>query len=237
MNAVAKQSLEIVEAKLADLLARATNDSIRTKLRNLHDVCKYLVVTGRQRLTVPAVVAAYAARFHLPEQSLAEPSIRNKRGGANPYQELYRAWESAAIVILGTREVPRTPVLHGEVLKPDDLAGIHDITLRHQVCLLIAQNRSLRNQVDILKAVRGAPVIQVIGGSMGSVPTPLANHLALNEAEVEAVKDFIDERKLKARRLRSLGDGGIEAVDGRRLADPGFVEALRKIVSSYRDPQ
>lgn len=160
MNSATDQALEVVATKLADLVERASNKTIRVKLGNLDEVCRLLVINGRQRLTVPSVLAAYSAKFHSPDQSLAESSIRNKRDGANPYHELYRAWESAAEVIIRSRKAPRAAV--NEILVQSDISRISDPVIRHQLALLIAQNRSYKNQLEILKKVRGAPVVQLI---------------------------------------------------------------------------
>lgn len=237
MTSEAKEALAVVEACRDELMAAATNDQIRVKLGNLHEVCHGLVVGSKQRLTVPEVVLRYAARFVVREQSLAEQSLRNKRGGANPYAVLYEAWAGAAEFVLAPRRKRGQPSTPGEMLTTDDVAGIDDVPLRHQVGLMLAQNRSLKAQLDILKDVRNAPVLRIEGAADGGIALrqsiPLANHLALTETEVEAVKDFIDARRMRARGLREAEDGSVETMDGRRLSDPGFLEALDKIDRSY----
>lgn len=238
MTPEAKEALAVVDARRAELMAAATNDQIRVKLGNLHEVCRVLVVDAAQRPTVPEVVRRYAARFVAPEQSLAEQSLRNRRGGSNPYLALYVAWVGAAEFVLAPRRRRGQPSVPGEMLTTDDVAGIEDVPLRHQVGLMLAHNRSLKAQLDILKDVRNAPVLQIQSAADGEVALrqciPLANHLALTETEVEAVRDFVDARRMRARGLRDAEDGSVETMDGRRLSDPGFLEALDKIVRSYK---
>lgn len=236
MDTSTTKALELVAAELERLVEEATNNVIRAKLQNLNDVCHRLVVSGKQRLTVPDVVAAYAARIHSPSQSLAESSIRNKRGGANPYQKLYRAWEFAAESIRASKRQGVRQGLAHDIINQEQVAGIADDVLRHQVSLLIAQNRSYKSQLDILQQIRGSPVVTLIR-SKSDTDLPAANHLVLTEAELEAIKDFTAERKLAARRLRETTNGGLETTDGRRLADPGFIDALRKILESYSHPR
>lgn len=237
MTPDAKEAVAVVDARLAELKAAATNDQVRVKLGNLHEVCRLLVVDAAQRPTVPEVIRRYAARFVAREQSLAEQSLRNKRGGANPYAALYEAWAGAAEFVLAPRRRRGQPHVPGEMLSINDVAGIDDVPLRHQVGLMLAQNRSFKAQLDILKDVRNAPVLRIEGTTEGGVALrqslPLANHLTLTETEVEALKDFIDERRMRARGLREAEDGSVETMDGRRLSDPGFLEALDKIVRSY----
>ncbi|RVA56809.1 hypothetical protein EN933_05435 [Mesorhizobium sp. M7A.F.Ca.US.001.01.1.1] len=234
MNSSTKQALDVVAAELERLLNGAKNDAIRVKLQNLNDVCYHLVVVGKQRLTVPEVIAAYAARVHSPSQSIAESSIRNKRGGANPFQKLYRVWESAS---KGIRSPKPRHVWQGgavEIVADEDVEGISDNVLKHRVSLLVAQNRSYKSQLEILQQVRGAPVITLPGQSLHSDERTQANHLVLTEAEIEAVKNFTSDISLRARGLKRIQDGGIATLEGRRLADAGFMEALQKIVESYK---
>ena len=228
------QATQVVAKTLEDLIQNATSATIRTKLTNLDDVCRHIVMVGRQRLTVPSVIAAYAARYHSSDQSIAESSIRNKRGGKNPFQQLYRAWESAAEVMIRPRRPSR--VTANEIIGDGEVSRISDGVLRHQVALLVAQNRSYKSQLETLKQVRGSPTIQLLSSPNDADYKPLDSDLSLNEAEVAAVQDFLTGRKLKTLGLRRITDGGIVTSDGRRLADPSFMDALDKILRSYTDP-
>ena len=60
--------------------------------------------------------------------------------------------------------------------------------------------------------------------------------LVLTDAEVEAVRDFIDPRKLRARHLAKNDGDGVSTRDGRTIADPGFITALEKIAKSHERP-
>lgn len=233
MNVEGKQALDIVDATLKELVERATNSTIRLKLQNLHSVLHHLVVNGKQRLTVPLVVQTYAARIHAKEQSLAEPSIRNKRGGANPYHGLYRAWEAASEVILRPRKQRGGPLAAVDLVGDEDLARLNP-ELKHRVALLAAQNRSYKAQLDILRRAREAPTIYLaVASKLEGVPPAVANRQTLSEAEVSALKDFVAARRMRARGLRQADDGSIETLEGRRLTDPGFLDALEKIVKIY----
>jgi hypothetical protein len=233
MTPEAKVALEAVDRRFLELQESATSGTVRAKLGNLNDTCRHLVVVGGQRLTVPEVVRAYAARFTARDQSLAESSIRNRRGGANPYLELYRAWEGTAESVLVPVRARRSVAATGEILTNDDLAGIQDVALRHRVRLLVVQNRSLRNEVNILKEVRGAPIVQMTAVYPVDSVQERTPAMTLTEADVDAVRDFVDPRKLRSRHLKRADDGAIETMDGRTLADPGLCDALEKIVRHY----
>ena len=161
-------------------------------------------------------------------QALSEQTIRNNRANSNPYQVLYRRWKDAAEHFLAK---PRAGLASagGAILAESDIRKIEDIMLRHQVFLLFAQNRSLHNQVNILKQAATDQLIQIGGG----VLLPGSADLVLTEAEVEALRDFIDPRKLRARHLAKNKVEGVSTRDGRAITDP--VTSGLEIWRSQRD--
>jgi hypothetical protein len=52
MENVKTNILEEAANLLVQLTAKASNDSVRTKLRNLNDVCRVIVTETKQRLTI-----------------------------------------------------------------------------------------------------------------------------------------------------------------------------------------
>jgi hypothetical protein len=212
---------------LASLLQEATNGTIRSKLENLHLVCRSIVIDAQERLTVPEVLKRYNRRV-APSLAIAEQTIRNKRANRNPYRTLYRKWEEVAanIVVLAAPGAIRTD---GGIIIEGDIRAIEDPVLRHQVLMLFAQNRSLHNQISILKQSESAVPLMIDGPRLED-----GADLLLTDAEVDAVCDFIDPRKLGAKHLARTADDGIKLKDGRIVADPGFASALEKIGRSYR---
>ena len=121
---------------------------------------------------------------------------------------------------------------NGDVIAESDIRKIQDVVLRHQIFLLFAQNRSLHNQLNIIKQAAADTPIQVIAPER-----PLGGaDLILTEGEVDAVRDFVDPRKLRARHLLKTEDDGVCTKDGRAIADAGFFSALNKIVRSHQRP-
>jgi hypothetical protein len=219
--------VSLASKRLLELLARATNDAIRTKLRNLHEVCSQLVKEGKG-LSVTAVVKRYEERFRDPSEAIAIQTIRNNRTNGNPYQSLYRTWTEVATNIAASAQ--RAVRVDGGLIGEAEILAIPNQTLRHQVLLLFSQNRSLHNQLNTLKAARTDLPIKVEGRRLG-----VGNQLALTGAEVDALRDFIDPRKLKAKRLVRTEADALMVTGGEQIADPGFFTALEKIARSY-DP-
>ena len=230
-----EQMVEAAEQCLALQVAEASNEAIRTKLRNLAIVCRTIVMETKQQLSIPEVERQYKARFPDPKQTLREQTIRNKRPNGNPYMTIYREWEKVARTV-----VAPPAAIHrkdGLILRESDLHTIKDPTLRHQVTLVFAQNRSLHNRLNILKKLQGQGQIRVSFDDAGQPVLPAEDSLVLTSAEIEAVRDFIDPRKLKAKHLKRSKDDGVSTIDGRSVADPGFLTALQKISKSYEQPE
>lgn len=229
MKKIPDAVIKDVEECLAKLVEGASNDVIRTKLRNFHDICKAMVTRSEERLSIPEVLRRYEGRFPDPSLALSESTVRNKRAGGNPYLALYRKWVEAAesIVASSSRNAVRK---NGGIIGEDEIRSIEDPVLRHQIVMLFAQNRSLFNQLNILKQENTDRPLQL----EGHPSTQGAADLVLTEAEVDAVVDFIDERKLRAKHLSRTDEHGVTLKDGRSIADAGFVTALEKIARSYR---
>jgi hypothetical protein len=181
---------------------------------------------------VPLVVGHYKALFPDPAQRLAEQTIRNQRPGGNPYLSLYRKWVEVAENIVTAASL-KTAMIDAGIIGEHDIRMIENPTLRHQITMLLGQNRSLLNQLNILKQSQTDIPIRIEGVGLVSGSTDLV----LSDAEVEAVRDFIDERTLKAKHLQRTADDGLKLRDGRPIADPGFVTALEKISKSYEQPE
>ncbi|MGY3617759.1 gamma-mobile-trio protein GmtX [Bradyrhizobium sp. USDA 10063] len=227
------QMKKAAEECLAAEIQKASNETIKKKLENLALVCRTIVAAPSQALSIAEVVREYKARF--PKQPLSEQTIRNKRPNGNPYMTVYRAWESVAHAA-ATAALP-TQRKDGLILRESDLHTIKDPTLRHQVTAVFAQNRSLHNRLNMLKKIQGQRQIRVLLDGPGTVMAPAEEDLVLTPAELDAIRDFIDPRKLRAKHLEPSKDDGVFTIDGGAVADPGFLSALRKISKSYERPE
>ena len=97
----------------------------------------------------------------------------------------------------------------GLILSESDLHTIKDPTLRHQVTLVFAQNRSLHNKLNILKQMQANRRCR---WRCRSAYADGRGQLILTViAEIAAIRDFVYVRKLKAKHL--------EAGKRRRLDD------------------
>ncbi len=218
---------------LADELAKAKTASVKEKLQNLAVVCRSIVLERGQSLSIAEATKDYKRRF--TDHALSEQTVRNKRPGGNPYLNLIRAWQSAAGALV--REAARTRRTDGAILGESDLRVIKDPMLQHQVRQILSQNKSLHNRLNILKVAHGKEAIRLAGAAERPLPELANEGLVLTSAEIEALQDFLDPRKLKAKHLKRSSNDAVTTIDGQAVADPGFMSALRKIVKSYELPQ
>jgi hypothetical protein len=228
------QMVEATEKSVADLVEKASNQAIAKKLGQLGGVCKTIVMETKKVFSVAEVARQYNDRY--PKLPLSEQTIRNKRSNGNPYMAVYREWEKVAhAVATAARTGQRRD---GTILRESDLHTIKDPTLRHQVTMVFAQNRSLHNSVNMLKKLQGQGQIRVSLDGLGQPTLPQGGEsLVLTSAELEAIRDFIDRRKLKAKHLKPTKDDGVSTIEGQSVADPGFLTALQKISKSYERPE
>ena len=89
----------------------------------------------------------------------------------------------------------------------------------------------------MLKKLQGQGQIRVSLDDSGQPTLPAGDSLVLTGAEIEAIRDFIDPRKLKTKHLKRSKDGGVLTIDGLTVADPGFLSGLQKISKSYEQSE
>lgn len=213
-----------IERHFEELIAKAGTEGVRRKLRNLHRACAYIVEETSEALTVPLVVDAYEKIF---KEKIGESTIRNKVDGRNLHQSLYRKWElAAAAKIAATRP---GNIMDAGIIGDHEIMMIENPRLKHQVMLMLTHNRSLHSQLNILRHEQSQMPLRIEGAST----MPGNAGLLLSDDEVDAVRDFVDARRMNAKNLQRTKDDGIKLKDGRPIADPGFVSALEKIVRSY----
>jgi hypothetical protein len=224
-----EQMAEAAKKAVADLVEKASNKVIATKLGSLGEVCRTIVMATKTEFSIGKVAHQYNDRH--PNLPISEQTIRNKRPNGNPYMAVYREWEKVAHAVASASQAGQRR--DGMILRDSDLHTIKDPTLRHQVTLVFAQNKSLHNSVNMLKKLQGQRQIRVSLDGLGQPTLPQGESLVLTAAELEAIRDFIDRRKLKAKHLTPTKDDGVSTIEGRSVADPGFLTALRKISKSY----
>jgi hypothetical protein len=86
----------------------------------------------------------------------------------------------------------------------------------------------------MLKKLQGQGQIRVSFDGSDQSTLLAEESLVLTSAELEAIRDFVE--KLRAKDLKPTKDDGVATIEGRPVADPGFLSALQKIKKSYDRP-
>lgn len=84
---------------------------------------------------------------------------------------------------------------------------------------------------DPIALVRGAPVLRLEATHPETVvDADTAPVLTFTEVEMAALKDFMAPKRMISRGLVTGEDGVLQARGGKELSDPGFVDALQKVI-------
>jgi hypothetical protein len=216
---------------------KAHGDTMKARLTGVNDACKIIVDKGGipdARNVLEWIVT------NQPAANLSERTIYNKRyGGISPYLKIIKVWAAvAASTPPGKSVVAKKGLvseLRNELVTEADLRSISDPVVRHKVALLIGQYEGIRKQSEMRQAIKSNPPVAGFL-TVGAVKDAESHDLALEEEEIEALVEFLN--------TRASGRSGIEfdavgavvikrAPAGTRISKPGFVDAIRKIVTSY----
>ncbi|MET4479156.1 gamma-mobile-trio protein GmtX [Bradyrhizobium sp. F1.13.3] len=230
-NIAVEKLAEDADRHFESLLVKATTESMRARLRIFHLVCRRLVCKAKVDLSIPLVLRHYKAEATNAQHRLEEQTIRNKRPAGNPYQSLYRRWNEVAVAIKAL-EAPNRPLVDVGHVREGDLGMIENPILRARMNFIVAENRSLKSQLDTLKQIEKQTPLRIEGAVLAAGGADLV----LSEGEIEALREFVDPRRMTAKQMDRTKHDGVKLRDGRVVADPGFVSALEKIVKSYERP-
>jgi hypothetical protein len=94
-------------------------------------------------LSIKEVLRRYHATVLDKSLRIAEQSMLNDREGKNPYRKLFQKWQDVARhrLVLSSN-LPARPA--GMIIHDGEVRSIEDPGLRHQVFMLLAENRSQR---------------------------------------------------------------------------------------------
>ena len=207
-----------IEVIYQDLIEGASN-SVKAKLTILRDACESQV---RGKSTDFSI-----ATIGLISQDLGgikTQTIRNKSRNSQKYQNLIAAYKARY-----SKPVPRQ-VKNDE---PINLANcIEDTRTRLMVLDLIATNKKLQNELNLLKNVQ---VIELDHRKNVNLDDFLAIEDKLSREERKALISFTSDSKLKDIGWSVGKNGRLIDINGKPVTKPFFVDAINKlsVVSEY----
>lgn len=206
-----------------DLLERLKANANTRKKKNLdlvHAVCREQFERGSKDFSVATV-----SRIAQERGGPAASTIHNKTG--DDFKGLIKAWAAhSGGVTRKARKLTNNPVW-------DVLDRIPDPSIRSIMGAVLAENKKLRGEVNLLKQHAGIVIdFRDKSGGGGALPTGawLPPDFHLTESEKEALRHAISEKLLKEEGWKEDADGRIVTHKGAPIFRIGFTKAIRKVL-------
>ena len=208
------------ELLLEQLKASASARKAKS-LEILHSVCREQFERGSKDFSV-----ALVGRLSEAQGGPATQTIRNKTG--DDFKALISAWDNYT-----GGSVKRQPKLNDNPLYAV-LEKIPDPAVRAVVGIVLAENKKLKGEVNLLKRNAGVVIdqrpVEIVSASLQQVQIlPAFNGLTLSEKE--ALRFSVSDKMLQDEGWKSDASGRIMNERGRVLFKPGFVSAIQKVLN------
>ncbi|AWN35493.1 gamma-mobile-trio protein GmtX [Methylobacterium radiodurans] len=206
--------------RFREILSRTSSP---TKVRQLRNLAWVLIGQARAR-SADYRVATVGNRTAACGGPTTQ-TIRNANGAD------YRALIE---LFAGEVEKPKAALEPASDREDALLAAIDNPSARNQVRLLLHDCASLRNQVNLLKnqIAREAPPIPTALSMPAQALTPNeAGAIKLSRSRREALEHFISDSNMTTKKWRANEHGALVDALDIEIARPGFVDALRQVLT------
>jgi hypothetical protein len=214
--------LEMTPYELLEQLLAASGTRKRNSLNVIHAVCEEQKDAGNDDFSIATIAKKSAKRGGPKEQS-----IRNAAG--IDYRTLIACW--AEYSNGSTKRPTKTP---------DDpynklLQGIQDPAIRAVWSAVLAENKKLRGQVNLLKSNANIVIDQrpvnkeseKLGQTTEFLPSVSSR---LTPSEIDALKYSISPEFLNDQGWSSQENGRVVSSKGRAIYKPGYITAIQKVI-------
>lgn len=213
--------------ELLDELSRSASTRKRKSLEAINDACREQHERGDKDFSIPTI-----ARLARSRGGPVAGTIRNKTGA--DFQALIRAW--AKHTGGSARKLPK--VSEDPIMSL--VNKIEDPAIRSVMGGVIAENRKLRGEINILKhEVSESSYIDLRKPtpSKDNATTLISSSIGLLPSEIEAISHSISPEKLVDEGWKLDQDGRVCNDKGRAIFPIGFLSGLRKVIDSERSRQ
>ena len=205
---------------LYNQLCESASTRKKKTLALVHEVCK----TQSESKVKDFSIATIAARLS-DKGGLSEQALRNKN--AESYRLLISAWAEYSNTTMKkpTKQTPNT-------INDSILSQISDPTVKALVGMIIAENRKLKNENNLLKSQTCITIDmrnQQINASNNDDVVVVSALDELTEMEIEALKDAISDKLFKERGWTADEQGRVKE-KGYQVYKVGYVTAIKKIL-------
>lgn len=194
------------------------NASTRKKntLSLVHEVCKQQSESKVKDFSLGTIAALMADKGGLSEQAL-----RNKNGES--YRLLINQWAEYSNTTTKKPKKPTSTTINDEIL-----SQITEPTTRALVGMIMAENRKLKNENNMLKS-QTCFTIDMRSQKSNSDVVIVSALDDLTETEIEALKDSISDKLFKERGWTTDEQGRVKE-KGYPVYKAGYVTAIKKIL-------
>ena len=195
------------------------NASTRKKrtLSLVHEVCKKQSESEVKDFSIVTIAALMADKGGLSEQAL-----RNKNGES--YRLLINQWAEYSNTTTKKPKKPTSTTINDEIL-----SHISDPTVRALVGIIMAENRKLKNENNMLKSVTCITVDMRTQKNNSDVVI-ISTLDDLTETEIEALSHSISDKFFKERGWTTDEQGRVKE-KGYPVYKVGYVTAIKKILN------
>lgn len=204
-----------------EFLAQLKSNANARKAKNLdiiHEVCREQHERGSKDFSVATI-----SRLAVLRGGPVKSTIHNKTG--DDFKGLIKAWsEHTGGTLKKTRKINENPIYAV-------LEKIPDPAIRAVMGSVLAENKKLRGEVNILKSKTNVIIDrrQSVSNQTDSIQIIQTTNNFTN-SEIEALRHAISEKLLQDEGWLQDENGRILNTKGRVIFKVGFINAIRKIV-------
>lgn len=213
------------EELLVQLKAGAKTERTKRSLDIIHQICKEQRDRGSNDFSYE-MIGRLSEKAGGPK---AQP-IRNATGAI--YRALIDAWVTS--VVSPSNKATQT---RGQGLAEDIISLTDDPVLRILVQSYISENKSLKNENQVLKiAAKEMLVIDMsVKGQTTSSPKTFSTHSFLHEQELRALRDAISDETMERQGWKINESSGAINRGPLPVFSAGFVSAIRKVLDALEE--
>jgi hypothetical protein len=204
-----------IKTEIYDELCKDASRTVRLSLEKIKNACEFQV-NGNSKDFSYAVIG----RISEANGGVTALTIGKTTKNGTAYRKLIDVY--ATLYSLPERkQEPK-----GEAALLSRIKRMEDATARNLALDLMQKNRSLENELNILK---GAKTIDIdLRSNKSQSSAPLLDNV-LDKRERESLNHFISQNNLKEYGWTISEIGAICDKNGRKLTRPGFVQAIEKL--------
>lgn len=207
---------------LAALLQGCTREQKRENLRGLHDLCA-AQHAGSKDFSFPVIGKLWEATGGIKARALYNAPSED-------YRTLIQAWEKHSGPVEVRVAEPRTKASH------DFIARIDDPAIRALVQGALIERDKLQAEVNLLKSLTQlnldrSPALPGPAPLAAPLLAPAASAPELKPSEREALERAVSPEFLSDQGWTEGRSGEVLNDKGRRLFEPGFTRAIRKVLA------